>query len=223
MGKVKKEEIMKCGKVRALLSQYLDKEISKTELEVVTFHLKECAGCSEYFREMKEQDLKLDKLSGLTVPAMDEEKVIKYWRAHKTESEGSFFRPYWRYITVPVAALMIFAVIKMMRVNKDFRYYELNEQQAQRLEYLTPEKQLRYRAGVILADLRHGTEDISLDELRGKISEGNFLPDIQKAKNNALKNKDYKTYDLFNKIEFILLDIMNEADPDFQLADFVQI
>lgn len=214
---------MKCGKVRALLSQYLDKEIGDAELITVAEHLKECSVCSEYFREMGEQDLKLTKLSCLSVPAMNEEKVIKYWQTHKTRPEKTGYWQYWRYIAAPAAVLIIFLVIKAVKINKGFQYYSLTEQQAKRLEYLTPEKQLRYRAGVILTDLRNRTGTVSLDELRGSITRENFLPDIQKAKNTALKNKDYETYDLFNKIEFVLLDIMNEDDPDLQLADLVQI
>lgn len=214
---------MRCGKARALVSSYLDKEISNDEFISINEHLKACACCNEYFREMKEQSLKLAGLSGMPVPEMDEEKVVRYWQANKSQPESSGFWSYWRYITVPAAALIIFAVIKVVKINKEFRYYDLNELQARRLEYLTPEKQLRYRAGVILTDLRNRTETVSLDELRAKIVKENFLSDIQSAKNNALKNKDYKTYDLFNKIEFILLDIVNEDDPDLQLSHYIQI
>ncbi|MEW6087110.1 MAG: zf-HC2 domain-containing protein [bacterium] len=214
---------MRCGKARALVSSYLDKEISNNDLISVNDHLKECAHCSEYFREIKEQDLKLVNLSGISIPEMDEEKIVKYWQAHKALQERSWFPRYWPYIAAPAAALLIFAVIRITRVNKGFQYYDLNEKQAKRIEYLAPESQLKYRAGVILADLRNNPESVSLDKLREEITKGNFLPDIQKAKNEAIKNKDFKTYDLLNKIEFVLIDIMNRDKPDFYLADLVQI
>ncbi len=56
-------KMMKCSKVRKLLSRYLDRELSGPQQETVNQHLAECAGCRQEYELLHSEHTLLQSVS----------------------------------------------------------------------------------------------------------------------------------------------------------------
>jgi anti-sigma factor RsiW len=84
---------MKCTRIRELLSNNLDNELSENELQVVSEHLKVCSECREFFEKIKTIDAEITRLEPRVVPENFSRKVIESLNKKQSEIiiQGSMF------------------------------------------------------------------------------------------------------------------------------------
>ncbi len=67
---------MKCARIREMLSNAIDNELSESERQFVTEHLKVCSECREFYGELKAMDTELERMEAISAPENFSRQVI---------------------------------------------------------------------------------------------------------------------------------------------------